>query len=78
MQTCTIHSRHGIILSCSFSLSPNARVCPGTRTGLDRLSQWLVGKRYAFVDDCEVIEGDDDETERLGEVWSWLKREMCV
>ncbi|KAH0840156.1 hypothetical protein J3R83DRAFT_1139 [Lanmaoa asiatica] len=43
-----------------------------TRSELDRLSQRLVGKRYAFVDD------NGEKTEGIGEIWSWLKREMCV
>ncbi|KAF8450260.1 hypothetical protein L210DRAFT_2377354 [Boletus edulis BED1] len=77
--TCTIHSRHGIILSCSFSFSPDVHLCPATRAGLGRLGGRLVGKRYAFVDDSEVVGSDDgDGTEGTGEIWNWLKREMCV
>lgn len=62
-----------MILSCSFSSSGDARTC----TGLDQLSQRLIGKQYGFVDDGEVV-GDGDETEGVREIWSWLKREMCV
>ena len=58
-----------MILSCSFLVSPDARA------GLDGLSRRLIGKRYAFVEDSEVVGEKDDE---MGEVWSWLKREMCV
>ncbi|KAG8218885.1 hypothetical protein J3R82DRAFT_4564 [Butyriboletus roseoflavus] len=77
--TSTIHSRHGIILSCSFSIPRDARIPLSTRAGLDRLSQRLIGKRYAFVDDSEVL-GDDDggKTEGMADIWSWLKREMHV
>lgn len=43
------------------------------------MSRCLIGKRYAFVGDSEVLGGDDGD-ERVGveEVWGWLKREMCV
>ncbi|KAI9574432.1 hypothetical protein HD554DRAFT_35481 [Boletus coccyginus] len=52
---CTIHSRHGVILSSSFSVSPDAPVHPGARAALDGLSRHLIGKRYAFVEDSEVV-----------------------
>jgi len=73
--TSTIHAKHGVILSCSFSPSCDASMPPSIQVGLDRLSGRLTGKRYAFVDDSEALGGDG---ENVVEIWNWLKREMCV
>ncbi|KAF9238816.1 Lipoyltransferase and lipoate-protein ligase [Melanogaster broomeanus] len=78
--TSTIHSKHGLILSCSFSLSEDASISQTTRSALDTLSQNLIGTRYGFVDGSETLGaiGGGNEVGRVEEVWSWLKGEMNV
>lgn len=68
-QTAEINSKHGVILSCTFS--------HGTREGsrdLSRLSQALEGQRYGFVDRA-AVESKIDEAEK--EVWDWLRIMMA-
>ncbi|KIJ20444.1 hypothetical protein PAXINDRAFT_160997 [Paxillus involutus ATCC 200175] len=75
--TSTISSKHGLILSCRFSFSDGTNISQTTRSALDSLSQNLVGKRYAFVDESEMLGRDDArEVEGVEEVWRWLKGEM--
>ncbi|OSD04531.1 Lipoyltransferase and lipoate-protein ligase [Trametes coccinea BRFM310] len=68
-----LRSKHGIILSCTFTHSGNSD--SSLLTGLEKLAQGLEGERYGFVDES-VAEFASSIDERIGEVWQWLRTEM--
>ncbi|KAI6166201.1 hypothetical protein EDD17DRAFT_1785809 [Pisolithus thermaeus] len=76
--TCTIRSKHGIILSSTSTLSASSTNIQAT---LDELGRRLEGRRYGFVQDVEVLSeleyrsGEVVQSE-VGELWRWLKAEM--
>lgn len=71
-QTAKLHSKHGIILDCTFD-------CPGadttTREQLATLSSRLKDQKYAFVDERQVVLEDIDHPVAY-DIWHWIKSEM--
>ncbi|KAL4065143.1 hypothetical protein V8B97DRAFT_1867378 [Scleroderma yunnanense] len=77
----TIRSKHGIILSCSFALSPASSTSPNIQMALSELGKRLEGKRYGFVLDAEVFVPSECALaevakSEVSDVWRWLKLEM--
>ncbi|KIM54037.1 hypothetical protein SCLCIDRAFT_1222336 [Scleroderma citrinum Foug A] len=77
----TIRSRHGIILSCTFTLSRSPSTMSSLQAVLDELGRRLEGKRYGFVSDAEVFVQSEcalthAAKSEMGELWRWLKLEM--
>ncbi|KAL4069865.1 hypothetical protein V8B97DRAFT_2024506 [Scleroderma yunnanense] len=77
----TIRSKHGIILSCSFALSPASSMSSNIQMVLSELGKWLEGKRYGFVLDVEVFVPSEcalaeAAKSEVSDVWRWLKLEM--
>jgi lipoate---protein ligase len=72
MQSTEIKSKHGVILSCSFSYDGVNRT--SVNEELFKLAKALEGKRYGFVDKAAV----EKQTARIHsrDVWKWLKRVM--
>ncbi|KAI6135141.1 hypothetical protein EV401DRAFT_1902886 [Pisolithus croceorrhizus] len=79
--TCTIRSKHGIILSSTSILSAATTSSTNVQATLDELGRRLEGKRYGFVQDAEVLSeleyrsGEVAQSE-AGELWRWLRAEM--
>lgn len=70
IQTADIHSKHGIILSCTFSSSESAD--PGSMRQLGELSERLKQQRYGFVDES-ALGAEAHEGGLQGAVWHWLR-----
>ncbi|KAI0732854.1 hypothetical protein C8Q72DRAFT_815227 [Fomitopsis betulina] len=68
--TADIHSKHGIILSCTFSSSESAD--PGSMRQLGELSERLKQQRYGFVDES-ALGAEAHEGGLQGAVWHWLR-----
>ncbi|KAL7282633.1 LOW QUALITY PROTEIN: hypothetical protein ACG7TL_004105 [Trametes sanguinea] len=72
-QSAELRSKHGIILSCTFTHSEHSD--SSLLTGLEKLAQGLEGERYGFVDESVAVFASSID-ERIGEVWQWLRTEM--
>ncbi|KZT05542.1 Lipoyltransferase and lipoate-protein ligase [Laetiporus sulphureus 93-53] len=71
--TAKIHSRHGIILSCTLTTSD--AVDDALKQKLITLSARLEQQRYGFVDEAS-LGSDILEDSEIRVVWHWLKGEM--
>lgn len=66
-QTAKIHSKHGVILSCSISAEDVSDAIK-----LEELGRELAGQKYGFLDKEMTYEG----CARIQEVRRWLMEEM--
>jgi lipoate-protein ligase A len=64
-----IRSKHGLILSCSFTVEDTSDL-----EWLERLGLGLEGQRYGFLHNTVVEYGG---VGRAQEVWQWLREEMA-
>ncbi|KAI0347459.1 Lipoyltransferase and lipoate-protein ligase [Trametopsis cervina] len=73
--TAKVHSKHGIILDCSFEYSGTDS---DTVDLLRELGSSLEGQKYAFVQEKDLDAVGDAVASGgvLGDVWQWLKIEM--
>lgn len=72
-QAVELRSKHGVILSCTFTHV--GTIAPALREGLDRLATSLEEQKYGSVDEG-VVAGAAAGDGRVAEVWEWLKSEM--
>ena len=75
-QTAEVHSKHGVILSCTFALP--AYVDSEMKQQLLELGKGLKQQKYGFVDEDAlgaVVRG----SALVGDVWNWLRGTLgCV
>ncbi|EGO27983.1 hypothetical protein SERLADRAFT_462347 [Serpula lacrymans var. lacrymans S7.9] len=68
----SIHSKHGIILSCSIDVLKGGNIVLNHEMG--EIGKRLEGKRYGQIEDSEVIGARGQS----GDILQWLRQEMEV
>ena len=71
-QTAEVHSKHGVILSCTFALPES--VDPELSRQLGELSERLKQQRYGFVDEGAL--GAGVRAGAVATVWNWLRERI--
>jgi len=67
-----IHSKHGLILSCTLTLPDDVDASLVER--LNAMTDKLAQQRYGFVDQDAVVEAQEETT--VKDVGRWLQAEM--
>ncbi|KAH9939952.1 hypothetical protein B0H21DRAFT_697910 [Amylocystis lapponica] len=71
--TAQIHSKHGMILSCTLATSDT--VNSALKQGLGEFADGLTGQKYGFVEEDTLLAKVGYQT-AITDLWQWLRTEM--